>query len=518
MPNSYDFDPRSPSNRSLVFVGVCLTIVTLLIAAAMVAKSKGTFDKLVRVNIELVNIGDGLPERSDVKFRGVLVGMVSSISPSRNGQPNIVHVDLKPGYAAGIPNTVTARVVPANLFAVSAVQLIDNGKGSASLRNGSVVREDKSLPTVLFQNVLAKLHDLLFDVARDRNDHTIGVLEALSEATRGRGQQLTDAGRDLNQILAELNTVVSADASGPSTLSALTAAAAGLRRASPELFDALDSSIRPMRTFAEKRVQLTDFLSGGLGTVGTLGDSFDHQTDRLITISTELTPALGVLGEHARDFHGIATRMKVFANKLYDEGWDPDGNRLTIKAVVALTPSRRYVRADCPRYGALAGPSCQTAPEVPTAPDLSPALGSQGVTLPPGVTENRPNVTPPRHSMPDDPQGPVPPAPGPRQLPPFPPGSAQLGGGPGSPATEAPAAPAAPGVPAAPAPGFPAEGAMLPGAVIGGNVGPVGSHEEKDQLGRIVGGGPANSTVVLLLGPVARDSTVHITSDLRGGQ
>ncbi|GLC11366.1 hypothetical protein [Mycobacterium kiyosense] len=59
---------------------------------------------------------------------------------------------------------------------------------------------------------------------------------------------------------------------------------------------------------------------------------------------------------------------------------------------------------------------------------------------------------------------------------------------------------------------------MLPGAVIGGNVGPVGSHEEKDQLGRIVGGGPANSTVVLLLGPVARDSTVHITSDLRGGQ
>lgn len=510
MPNSYDFDPRSPSNRTLVLVGVCLTIAMVAGAAAMFAKSKGTFDDLVRVKIELVNIGDGLPERSDVKFRGVLVGMVSSITPSRNGQPNVVHVDLKPQYAAGIPNTVTARVVPANLFAVSAVQLIDNGKGAASLRNGSVVREDRSLPTVLFQNVLAKLHDLLFDVAHDPGDHTVGILQALSEATHGRGQQLTDAGHDLNEILAQLNTVVSADATGPSTLSALTAAAAGLRSASPELFDALDSSIRPMRTFAEKRVQLTDFLSGGLGTVGTVGDAFDHQTDRLITISTELTPALGVLGDHAADFHGIATRMKVFANKLYDEGWDPNSNLLTVKAIVALTPSRRYVRADCPRYGALAGPSCQTAPEVPTAPDLSPGLGSMGVTLPPGVTENRPNVTPPRHSMPGDPQGPVPPEPGPRQLPPFPPGSAQLGGGPGSPPGDAP-------VPAAPAPGFPAEGAP-PGAAFGGNVGPVGSRQEKDQLGRVVGGGPANATVVLLLGPVARDSTVHVTSDLRGGQ
>lgn len=496
MPNSFDTDPRGPSKRLLLVVGVCFLVVAALTATSMVAKYQGKFDNLVRVDLELVNIGDGLPARSDVKFRGVLVGSVSDVTPSRYGRPNLVHVDLKPSYAAGIPNTVTARVVPENLFAVSAVQLVDNGKGSGPLRPGSIILEDKTLPTVLFQNVLAKLREVLAAVARKPNDTSIGVLAALGEATHGRGQQLTDAGHQLNEILAQLNTVVSADGAGPSTLSALSAAAGGLRSTSPELFDALDASVRPMRTFAEKRWQLTNFLSGGLSTIGTLGDAFDHQTDRMIVISTELAPALGVLGDHAGEFHGISTRMQVLANKIYDEAWDPNTNLGYIKAVISFNPSRTYVRADCPRYGALEAPSCTTAPETPTAPDLLPALGSKGFAPTPGLSENRPNLAPPRNSMPDYPQGPPAPPPPPWVVPPLPPGAAQL-----------------PDRPPAPAP---PPAVMQPqSAVIGGNVGPVGSRQEKEQLGRIVGG-PATAATELLLGPLARGATVHITPDPGG--
>jgi hypothetical protein len=46
-------------------------------------------------------------------------------------------------------------------------------------------------------------------------------------------------------------------------------------------------------------------------------------------------------------------------------------------------------------------------------------------------------------------------------------------------------------------------------AVIGGTAGPVGSREEKDQLGRIVGG-RATAATELLLGPLARGTTVHL--------
>jgi hypothetical protein len=53
--------------------------------------------------------------------------------------------------------------------------------------------------------------------------------------------------------------------------------------------------------------------------------------------------------------------------------------------------------------------------------------------------------------------------------------------------------------------------------VIGGNVGPVGSRQENDQLSRIVGG-EATAATQLLLGPVARGATVRIAPDPGGVQ
>ncbi|MDR3662353.1 MAG: MCE family protein, partial [Mycobacterium sp.] len=411
MGNSFDTDPRGSTDRKLGVIGLCFAVVAAVAAVLMVVKSQGKLDDFVRVDVKLVNVGDGLPERSDVKFRGVIVGMVSGITPSQHGQPNLVHVDIQPRFAPQIPDTVTARVVPANLFAVSAVQLVQNGSGARPIRTGDVISEDQTLPTVLFQNVLAKLRQLLKAVGQSPNSNNVGVFAALSEATHGRGQKLTDAGHNLNEVMQQLNTVVRSDDSGSTTLSALKAAADSLRTTSPDLFAALDSSVKPMRTFAEKRTQLTNFLSGGLNTTGTLADAFEHQTDRMIQVSTGLTPGLGVIADHAGEFHGISTRLQALANKFYDEAWNPDTNMLTVKAVVSFNPSRQYTRADCPRYGAMAGPSCQSAPETPTAPDLKPGLASMGVAPPSWVPENYPNTAPPRFSVPIVPDFPGPPDP-----------------------------------------------------------------------------------------------------------
>ncbi len=487
MPNSFDNDPRGTTDRKLAVAGLCFTLVAALTAALMIAKSQGLLDDLIRVDIKLVNIGDGLPARSDVKFRGVLVGTVSGVVPSENGQPNVVHADLDPRYATHIPTTVTARVVPSNLFAVSAVQLVDNGPGTEFLRTGSVITEDQTLPTVLFQNVLAKLRELLAAVGHTPDQDRVGILETVARATHARGTTLTDAGRDLNAVLHQLNSVVNPDDSGPTTLSALQHATDSLQATSPELFEALDHSIQPMRTFAEKRAQLTEFLAGGLRTATTVGDAFEHQTDRMIAISTQLSPALGVLADHSDQFHAVSTRLQTLAGKFNNEAWNPDTKMLTIKAVVGFAPSRTYIRADCPRYGALDGPSCQTAPEVPTAPDLIPGLASMGVSVPPGVTDNRPNFAPPRDST--------------RGAPDAAPAPPQSGDLVGTPPPVGPPLPAEAPTAAAPDPSSPVP--------FGGNVGPVGSQQEKDQLSRIVGG-PATAATQLLLGPITRGTTVNI--------
>ena len=468
MPNSFDFEARSPSDSRLYVLGVCLLVIACAAGATLIAKSQGKFERLVRVHAALVNIGDGLPAKSDVKFRGILVGKVSDVVPARVGQPNLVQIDLHRELASTIPGTVTARVVPSNVFAVSSVQLVDNGQ-APPLRAGATIPEDNSLATVLFQTTLNKLRQVIAAVGREQAPDAIGPLSALGQAVEGRGDRLRQAATSVSAIITKLNGVVATEP-GPSTISALSDATQGLKEVAPGLFDALRDAIRPARTLAEKRIALSDFVSHGLGTVGTVRDAFEHQTDRLINISTQLTPVTGVLADRADKIYFISTNFMGLSDKLRDVIRVGQGTGLSANATVSLTPVRQYVRADCPRYGELLGPSCFTAPEVPTAPDLFPALASRGFPPSPGLTENRPNVAPPRDSVRPGATPPVaePPAEDPMQA-----------------------------------------GIQHQSAEIGADIGPVGSAGERAQLSRIVGG-EASVAHVLMLGPLARGTTVIV--------
>ena len=275
-----------------------------------------------------------------------------------------------------------------------------------------------------------------------------------------------------------------------------------------------------MRTLAEKRSALTNLLSAGLGTAGTVGDAFDHHTDRLIAITTQLTPVVGVLADNADAIRRMTGRIMRLVDGFRYVGWNDAAQLPIVKAVISLTPTRTYVRADCPRYGELKGPSCETAPEVPVAPALSSALGSRGLPLPPGVSENRPNLAPPRNSIRG--RGEVGDAPlAPDQGTPAPPIAEQpppLAAEPPSAGLSSPPLPAeiAPkDQPDAPSNPVPPPAVQPQSAVIGGNVGPVGSRQEKDQLSLIVGG-DANAATEFLLGPLARGATVHIAPDPGG--
>lgn len=488
MPNSYDGEARGPSNRRIFVAGLVLWLAVSFAVVLMIAKSRGALDPFVRVTAELTNVGDGLPAKSDVKFRGVLVGFVDAVVPARDDRPNIVSLNLKPELAGGIPGTVTARVVPSNVFAVSSVQLVDNGADGAPLQSGEVVHEDRSLPTVLFQTTLNKLRSLLKAVGRDPDPNGVGWLTALGEAADGRGERLTQSGHDLNEIIGQLNTVVDGKP-GPSTIAALSDAMSGLRRSAPELLDALEAGIRPMRTLAEQDSALKSFLFAAGRTVGTAGDAFDNHADQMIQIGSQLTPVVGVLADHHSNISLILANIQYLIQRVVDKVFNWDTNNIQARVAVSLTPTRTYVRADCPRYGDMLGPSCFTAPEVPTAPALSASLGSVNLPMPPGIPENRPNVAPPRNSV-------------------LPPSQGNQDGNNGPLPTADPAQPVAPAAAEDPDPGT----AAVPNSyVVGGNVGPVGSQLEKDQLGAVLGGQPTAATE-MLLAPLVRGTAMTVTS------
>lgn len=294
MPNSIESDGRGPSDRQLIGIGLVVVLLAAVLTIALLVKSTGRLNDYVRVTADLRNVGDGLPKRSDVKYHGVLVGMVDGVAPAANGRPNYVHINLKPEYAASIPAAVTARVVPSSVFAVSSVQLIDapapRGRQPA-IRAGTHIPEDSRLPTVLFQTTVSKLRDLLAAAGRGREDNSLGILAAIAAATDHRRAPLLSGGAQLNRLLDQLNSIVATD-SEPSTVAALIDATRGLQASAPELVEALHQAVEPMKTFAETRAQLAALLAGADHTIGTAQQSLGNHIDQLIQITTDFTPVL----------------------------------------------------------------------------------------------------------------------------------------------------------------------------------------------------------------------------------
>lgn len=481
---SFSASGRGWSDRALLLAGVAVLAILGLVTGLLLAKSKGYLEDTVKVDAQLMNVGDGLPERADVKFRGMLVGAVTSVTPAEDGKPNIVHIDLKSEHAGGIPSTVTARVVPSNVFAVSSVQLVDNGDG-AGIRNGAIITEDTKLPTVLFQTTTNKLRQVLAATERQRGDPPVGLIGVFGEATQGRGNKLLSSGARLQAILTEFNAMVTASPNDPSTIAALEKVSDALSTTSPRLLDNLENALVPLRTLAQKKDDVRGLLSAGLHTTGTTATAIDNHIDQMIGIGIHLTPVVGVLAQNADKFVPIATRVRALSDAAFANGWDPGRQVIGLNLILSFSPAWTYVRDDCPRYGELAGPSCTTAPETRQWIDIPEVLQ-------PGSYKPPPDIAPPPGTV-------------------FPPPAADImlhGTGPNPQEVDRAANPVLPpfGPPPNPAP------ASVAPASFGGNVGPVGSAVEREQLGKALGG-DASTSQQLLLGPVARGTTISVSRD-----
>ncbi len=429
---SLESEAGGPTDRALLFRGLIGLVVIAAVVAALLFKSTGGLDDRVTVTALLTDVGDGIPTKSDVKFRGSLVGIVTGVEPGPDGEPNRVALSLDPASAQSIPNTVTARVVPSNVFAVSSVQLLDHpDQAGRPLQAGDTVEADTSRSTIELQTVLTKLRDIVDAMGRDRRDDTVGVLAALATATRSQGSEIRTAGGQLVTIMTELNRAID-DGETRSRLNELATAMGGQQRSAPDLLDAVHHAIVPMQTVAEKQAALTDLLSAGQHTMATSETALGNNTDRMITITSSLAPVLDVFADGGGALPPITVKIANLSEKFMTEFWDPKKQRGTGHFVWALTPHRMYSRADCPRYGDMAGNSCQWGPATVERPTL-------------------PQVLQPKNFRP-------------------------------------------------------------PAALMGGNVGPVGSRAEIEALRKLLGPG-ANEVTSLLLGPLLRGSDIKVEKD-----
>ncbi|MBF6453336.1 MlaD family protein [Nocardia cyriacigeorgica] len=349
---------RGPTMRQLLIAGVCGLVVFAVILGFLMARYQGYFVPKVNVTANLTTTGDGLPQDADVKFRGVLVGAVDSVSVAAKGELQQVHIELKPEYVDGIPDNVTARVVPSNLFAVTSVELVYNGQSDGHLEEGSIIQEDTSKGTVALQDTLTTVQNILDQIDPMQFGRVLGTL---SYALDGSGRV---PGSTIERLDRWLTTV---DQSIPDLgvlLGDFSASTHALNESAPELMDVLASSVTTARTIADRRSELAALISGASVTADKINHLFAINPNSGKEVTAGLNATIGALASDPSAITNAIANLNSSTRKLNTVfTWGPQ-RQMVWNAGVTFTPWQPNTVKDCPRYGDLAGPSCATAPAV----------------------------------------------------------------------------------------------------------------------------------------------------------
>ncbi|MCE5289182.1 MAG: MCE family protein [Nocardiaceae bacterium] len=352
---------RGPTMRQLYVAGIAMFLVIAVALTLLMLRYVGFFDKYVPVNAIMKTTGDGLMPKADVKYKGVLVGEVDSVKSTEGGATQDVTIHLKPQFADSIPANVTARTVPSNVFAVNSIEFLAPETASAkTIASGDQIAQDTSVETTALQSTLTDVRTLLKAIQPERLGR---ILNAVAGGLDPQGRV---PGSTLERLNRVLKAVDDGTPTGQDLLARTSAGMAALNESMPELVDALAASVTTNLTLIEKQAQFENLLVAGVFTMDSTHDLFARNPDlgKVLVQSTavvfdNLSADQGAMNasipELDKSLIGIVGAFKKSGP------WAPQPY-LTQVANISFTPFRPYVRADCPRYGDMEGPSCYTAP------------------------------------------------------------------------------------------------------------------------------------------------------------
>lgn len=371
-------DGRNPSLTQYVLRGLAFLIVLLILFVLLFLRYEGTFTKTVPVTAKLTDVGDGLVNGADVRYNGLIVGSVKSITLSgdvgaNNLQFKNVDIDIEPAQATGIPANVTARTVPSNLFGVNSVELVQPEQpASGHLDSNATIPADQSLPTIRLQDAQNELRTLLQAVPPEQ---LASVLGTFADALKGGGAVFGTFVPVLDSYFKTINAQFPPGA--PSGFANFDDAVRGLAQSTPQLLDTLGRSVIPAMTIAEKQQDLTALLSAGQGILDETQALFAGNGDRGKRVVTDLNRTLGAAVLEPESLPQALTALNTLAAKVLTVFTGVNGHA-QLNIGVNFGAYYRYTRQNCPvydggPYGQLRGPGC-VGPGTGTGPTMSGPL------------------------------------------------------------------------------------------------------------------------------------------------
>ena len=331
---------------------LCLLLLGVYATYAIFTKQFADYDE---VTLQTSKIGLQLPERADIKVRGVIVGEVLDFQATAEGAE--LTLGLYPGEREQIPADVTGSIVPKTLFGEKYVSLeIPEGAESGdSLQVGQTI--DRTEVSIEVEKVLSDLYPLLRTVQPADLNMT---LNAIATALEGRGERLGENLETLDSYLKRLNPQV------------------------PQILDDLRLTAQVSDTYSDVMPQIAEILRNTITTTGTLEDRdakvramftdvaafadtsrdfLDTNGDNLIRLGEVSAQQLRVLAKYAPEYPCL---LKGIVNAAGPQAEAFRGFTLHIVLETLPNQPRGYNPRDLPRFGDTRGPSCGTS--LPNSP------------------------------------------------------------------------------------------------------------------------------------------------------
>lgn len=371
-----DTGGRDPSVTTYLWRGAAFFAVCVLVLVLLMMRYQGKFDDTTRVTAQLNDVGDGLISGADVRYNGFIVGAVDTIESTGGSSATViknVRIDLDTQQAKGIPSNITARTVPANLFGVNSVELIQPAQPeNVGLRSGAEIPADKTLETVRLQDAQNDLRNLLKAVPAEDLGMVLGTL---SDALRGGGSTFKTFLPVLDTYFKQLNAQFPAGA--PSGFDNYNDALQGLSASTPKLLDTLGKAVVPSMTIAEHERDLTALLSAGQGMIDTTQVMFAKNGDGGKRLVGDLNRMLGATMADPDAMPQAVRELYILAGRVLGVFTGVNG-KVQLNLGLSFTPFEMYGRQNCPvydggKYGQLRGPGC-VGPGTGTGPTMSGPL------------------------------------------------------------------------------------------------------------------------------------------------
>lgn len=285
--------PTLQKPGALRILGVGLIVVCLFFGWLTWAFFSKAFVPYDEVTLTTAKSGLSLPERADVKLRGMIVGVV--LDTRLENDKVVLTLGMDPQLIDRVPRDVRAEIIPKTLFGEKYVSLIPTGSGTGEhLRAGDKIND--AVVPVEFEKFFNDIYPLLTAVPPEKVAYT---LTALSNSLEGRGDALGQTFEKSNDYLKKYNPV---NQQAVDDIVALGQVSQTYAREMDNFGELLENSAKVSQTVTDKEDDFEDFFKEGDKLADVLHAFLKAAGDDIIATARNSVQPLEVGAEYATMF------------------------------------------------------------------------------------------------------------------------------------------------------------------------------------------------------------------------